>query len=253
MNKKFLYILALTIIYFGCSKKNGQSATQTSGSKSLYAVAGRDTTICKPYAGSGRIFQAMLDGSGSHDSLGSIVSYTWTQYVSGASVPIVVGAKAITPVEISTPGNNTFWLEVKDNEGRIAQDSVTVNVMQNFEYEYDSLSWDSAVGALATISERYKPGLIESWPDFTDAQINNASAFITTYTGQCEDVGSWQMIPYVPYDSIQLTTKSLFYTVISGHGGLFPEVFASKNSGIDFNQIVSIGFDINSGAGDWDY
>jgi len=250
----FFILVATVIIYFGCSKKNDQSSfTQNSKSKTLVAVAGRDTSICMPYGGTGYIFQGILDGRESHDSLGNIISYVWTQQVSGGSSPLVVGTKALTEVEISNRGMNTFWLQVKDDQGQVAYDSVSINVIQNFAFEYDGLSWDSAVGALTTISESFKTGLIESWPDFTNAATSQSGAYLTNYNGQCNDVGSWQMIPYVPYDSIQLTPVSLFYTVIPGHGVLFPEIFAKTNSGIDFTQKVSIAFNINSSEGAWDY
>ena len=62
------------------------------------------------------------------------------------------------------------------------------------------------------------------------------------------------MIPYVPYDSIELTNKLIFYTVISApdHGILYPEVFAQTNSGIDLSEKVSIGFDVGF-TDPWDY
>ncbi|HLY68822.1 MAG TPA: hypothetical protein VKR53_03780 [Puia sp.] len=249
----FFIQLAALIIYFGCNKHDHSSSTQANKSKSLVAIAGRDTSICMPYGGTGHIFQGILDGQGSHDSLGNIVSYDWKQMVPGTGTLIDVGSKALTEVEISNPGINTFWLEVKDDQGQVAYDSVSINIIQNFTFEYDGLSWDSAVGALTTISESFKPGLIESWPDFTKAIIDQSTALITNYNGQCVDIASWKVIPYVPYDSIQLTPVPLFYTIIPGHGVLFPEIFAKTNAAIDFNQQVSIAFDLNSGQGGWDY
>src|SRR5579862_2169498 len=224
MKKMSLFVLATTIIYFGCSKKNNQSSSiQNPKSKTLVAIAGHDTSICMPFGGTGYVFKGILDGRGSHDSLGNIISYAWLQ-LTGGNPPVVVGNQALTDVEVSNPGTNIFWLEIKDDKGQIAYDSVRINVVANFEYEYDGLSWDSAVGALTTISERFKPGLIESWPDFTQAIINQSSASIINYNGECNDISSWQIIPFVSYDSIQLTPASLFYTLIPGHGVLFPEI-----------------------------
>jgi hypothetical protein len=257
MKKIPFFILAAAIIYFGCSKKNGQSSSaHVSNSKTLFAIAGHDSTICMPFGGSGNNFQASLDGRESHDSLGNITSYVWTQQVSGASAPVVVGTSALSVIQINNPGPGviTYWLQVKDDKGQISYDSVSLHIIQNFGFEYDALTWDSAVGPLTTISERFKPGLIESWPDFTNTTPIESTAYIINYNGQCNDLSSWQVIPYVRYDSIQLTPASLFYTVIPGHGVLFPEVFAKTNSGMDFTQKVSIAFDINNdGAGDWDY
>jgi hypothetical protein len=264
MKKISFLLLATGIIYFGCSKKNDQSSMQTVQTpkpKTLVANAGRDTSICMPDSGTGYIYKGILDGRRSHDSLGNIVSYVWSE-VFGTSPPAnspnIVGSNALTEVEISDQGfggnNYTFQLEVKDDRGQVAYDTVIININNNFEYEYDGLSWDSTAGALTTISEKFKPGLIQSWPDFTNAVINNSSAYIIKYNGECNALSSWQMIPYVPYDSIQQTNISLFYTLIASpdHGILFPEIFAKTNSGFDFNQKVSIGFDIGF-ADPWDY
>ena len=265
MKRIYFLAFATAIIYFGCSKKNVQSSSaRPTRPNTLVANAGRDTSICMPYDGTGNIYQVILDGRGSHDSSGNIVSYVWSQVLGPspqANSPIVVGSKALTGVDISDPGVNggiyIYQLEVKDDQGQVDVNTVTITVNRNFDYEYDGLSWDSAVGALTTINERLNPGLIQSWPDFTNAVINNSSAYIINYNGECSEISSWQMIPYVPYDSIQLTNNLIFYTLISApdHGILFPEIFAKTNSGIDFNQKVSVGFDIEypDGGGDWDY
>jgi hypothetical protein len=51
-----------------------------------------------------------------------------------------------------------------------------------------------------------------------------------------------------PHDSILLTNKPIFYSLVSGHsnivgpGILYTEIYAHPNSEIDLHQKVSIGF-----------
>ena len=256
MKKISFLLLATGIIYFGCSKKNDQSfPAQTTNPRTLVANAGRDTSICMPFGGTGNMFEGILDGRASHDSSGKIVSYSWWEtFAPNGSYSTLISLNDSLVVVKILGGVHTYRLEVIDDQGRVDFDTVSITANGNFEYEYDGLSWDSAVGKLTTISERLKPGLIQSWPDFTNAIINQSNAYIINYNGECNDISSWQMIPYVPFDSIQLTNKLIFYTVISAldHGILYPEVFAQTNSGIDFSQKVSIGFDVGF-TDPWDY
>ncbi len=226
--------------------------------KTLVANAGRDTSICMPFGGMGNMFEGLLDGRASHDASGKIVSYTWRE-ISAPNLsypPLLIELNdSVVGVQISR-GLHTYKLEVKDDHGQVDDATVTINANPNFDYEYDGLSWDSVAGNLTTISERFTPGLIQSWPDFTYAIMNQSYAYIMNYNGACNDISSWQIIPYVPYDSIQLTNKPIFYTVISAPKLwiMYPEVFAQTNSGIDFNKKVSIGFDVDTtDAGEWDY
>ncbi len=260
MKRIYFLAFATAIFYFGCRKENDQASSmqtvQTAKPKTLVANAGLDTSICMPFGGTGNTFKSILDGRASHDGSGNIVSYVWSELLGPGNSPIFVGSKALTEVEISdlsiNGGIHTFQLEVKDDQGQVDDDIVSININKNFGYEYDGLSWDSTVGALKTISEKFKPGLMESWPDFTNAIIDQSSAYIINYNGKCNDISNWNWVPYVPYDSIQLTNISLFYTLIAVRNGIvYPEIFAKTNSGIDFNQKVSIGFNV-AFADPWD-
>jgi hypothetical protein len=259
MKKITFFALATAIIFFGCSKKNDQSPSmqtgQTTKPKILVANAGLDTSICMPFGGTGNMFEGILDGRASHDSSGKIVSYSWweTFPANGSYSSLIALNDSLVVVKISG-GVHTYRLEVQDDQGRVDYDTVRITANGNFEYEYDGLSWDSAVGKLTTISERFKPGLIQSWPDFTSAIVNLSNAYIINYEGECNALSNWKSIPYVPYDSIQLTNIPLFYTLIAApdHGILFPEIFAQTNSGINYNQKVSIGFDVGF-SDPWDY
>jgi|SRR5450755_582764 hypothetical protein len=261
MKRIFFLAVATAVIYFGCAKKNDQpSSTQTSKPKTLFANAGLDTTICMPYDGTGDIFKGILNGRASHDDSGKIVSYSWAE-IGGFHSLIDSSNKDSTKVTFTGNYRHQFALEVRDDHGQVDRGYVVINIVQNFDAQYNGVYWDSTVGVLKTISVKIKPALIESWPG---AFASNQSEFVylSNYNGNCIDASSWKQLPYVPYDSIQLTNKSIFYSLIfdlpnninQGYG--YPEIYAKTNSGIDFNQKVSVGFiegSIATGADTWDY
>lgn len=258
MKKICFPALAIAIIYFGCTKMNNQSSSTQTTIKTLIANAGVNSTICVPYGGTGNVFKGILDGTASHDASGKIIFYAWTEITDGFNYN-VVSNQAKTEIILSA-GVHQFQLMVWDDHNQTDKNSVVINVIQNFNFEYDGLSWDSTVGALTTISVKAKPALIESWPGPFES-IQPDFAYISIYDGTCKDFSSWTELPYVPYDSIQLTDKPVFYSLIFNlpnsinHGNGYPEIYAKTNSGIDFNQKVSIGiikFDPN-GPGQWDY
>jgi hypothetical protein len=82
--------------------------------------------------------------------------------------------------------------------------------------------------------------------------------YLNNFNGECIDTTNQEKLTYVPYDSIHLTDKLVFYSLISvpktiiDNGRLYPEIFAKSNSGIDFNQKVSVGFTVISPP-EWDY
>lgn len=256
MKKVFILAYTLVFIFFGCTK-NDQSTSSRNSTIPLVADAGSDTTICMPYGGSGNLFKTILDGRASHDGSGKIVSYAWSEI--GPNPSTVFSTSSSTDIILSG-GLHQFMLKVADDHNQMELDTVVINVVQDFNTEYVGLTWDSTVGILKTISVRSKPALIESWPGpYKNIQLD--SVYVSDYDGTCKDLSSWKQIPYVPYDSIQLTDKPLFYSVIFdipntvNLGTGYPELFAKTSSGIDFNQKVSIGFknDNPTGAGDWDY
>ncbi|MGB3851826.1 MAG: PA14 domain-containing protein, partial [Tunicatimonas sp.] len=67
-----------------------------------------------------------LDGSGSYDADGSIVSYTWSKVAGPDSYSIVSENEKVTTVVELTPGVYTFELTVKDNESAPHSDQVQV-------------------------------------------------------------------------------------------------------------------------------
>jgi hypothetical protein len=256
MKKIFILSVVTASFFIGC-KKN-QSTTPSA--KHLFANAGSDTTICLTYGGFGDLYKGILNGRASHDDAGKIISYTWklmgdtnllypypqTNNFSNDS----------TPVTFFYVGQNIkFNLEVRDDQGRIDNDQVTMNINLQFSYEYDGLSWDSTIGSLTTISVKYKPGFMEVWPDSVLAGTTQ-EVYLVTYTGACFDVNSWTKLHYVSYDSIQLTQQPLFYSLVPGpssfysQGALYPEIYGRTNSGFDFTQKLSVGINVKS---PWDY
>ncbi len=257
--KKILFLAATTsIIFFGCNKKNDQPSSIQTATKTLFAKAGVNSTVCMPYGGTGNVFKGILDGTASHDESGKITFYAWTEITPG--FPNNVLSNQASAEIILSAGVHKFQLMVWDDHNQTDTNSVVINVIQNFNFEYDGLSWDSTVGALTTINVKAKPALIESWPGPFES-IQPDFAYISNYDGTCKDFSSWVQLPYVPYDSIQLTDKAVFYSLIFdfpngiNHGTGYPEIFAKTNSGFDINQKVSLGFIKGSptGAGDWDY
>lgn len=281
MKRIFFLAVALEIL-FSCCNKNVVNIQSTPpppppllpSINYLIANAGSDTTICTTYGGTGNIFKGILDGRASRDDSGKIVSYSWSEIIGPNVEPLSfywfnydsVGfsgdSSQVTLLYGGSPsilggGFHVFMLTVHDDHGRIDSARVTMNIIQYFDAEYNGLSWDSTAGPLTTISVKTKPGLIESWPQGFDFNNGYSGIYLTRFNGQCFDTTNEQMLPYVPYDSIQLTDNPVFYSMISippsiinpgslfqytYAGTLYPEIYAKTNSGIDFTQKVSIGF-----------
>jgi hypothetical protein len=277
--KRIFYLTVAAAIFFSCCNKNvvnTQSTTQPPPPPPqpvnyLMANAGSDTTICIPYGGTGTYFKGMLDGRASRDDSGKIVSYSWSEITGPNTEPLwynynldyLVFSEDSAQVTLLNLGGGVgeighlFMLTVRDDHGRVDSARVTINIIQNFGEEYDGLSWDSTAGLLTTISVKAKPALIKSWPHNFDYNNGYSGIYLSNFNGQCFDTTNQTKLAYVPYDSIQLTDKLVFYSVISSPpsiinpGTLFqgisaglsyPEIYAKINSGIDFNQKVSIGF-----------
>jgi hypothetical protein len=250
MKKLIFTAIVLVVIFTHCNKtvdsKVITSPPPPPAPKHLIANAGADTTICLPYGGTGKIFKAILDGRASRDDSGKIISYHWLEIVSeGSPSPAQfthLTGDTTTATFHSGFGVHVFNLEVRDDQGRVDFAQIRVNVISQFDYAYDNLSWDSTTNGLTTISVKFKPGVMESWP-----AGSFRSVYFKNFEG-CYDISRWQKLPYVPYDSIRLTNQPLFYSVVLGHSNIigpgisYTEIYANSNSGIDLTQKVSIGF-----------
>jgi len=240
--------IVTAVIFTHCQKAEDSKVIILSPpTKHLVANAGADTTICMPYGGTGDIFKAILNGRASTDNSGTIISYSWSEIVDeGSPYPQAqitdIHNDSTTAIFHSGSGLHIFKLEVRDDQGRVDFARINVNFISPFDFGYDELSWDSTTSGLSTISVHFKPGLMETWPRGLYRYV-----YFKNFKG-CYDISQWQRLPYVPYDSIRLTDKPLFYSLVSGHsniispGILYTEIFAHSNSGIDLRQKVSIGF-----------
>ena len=92
---------------------------QTAGPAAPVAAAGADQTVTDT-DGTG-FEEVVLDGSGSSDSDGTIVSYAWRE----GGTPL---ANGVNPTVSLAVGTHTIELEVTDNDSQTAVDTVVVTV-----------------------------------------------------------------------------------------------------------------------------
>ena len=87
------------------------------------ANAGSSQTVSLPFT------DVTLDGSGSYDPGGTIVSYSWVQ-LSGDGGVTIVGSSQVQPQIFGlTAGTYVFQLTVTDNNGATAVSTVTITVL----------------------------------------------------------------------------------------------------------------------------
>ena len=166
---------------FGYGLVNALSAVQTAGVNiTPKADAGADQAVVDS-DGDG-VENVALNGSGSSDSDGSIVSYEWYE---GATLL----ATGVSPTAALALGNHTVTLTVTDNEGATASDSVQINIVA-----------ESSGIALSTVGYKVK-GLMKadlSWDGATSGNVDvyrNGSVITTTvndwtYTDNINQRGS---------------------------------------------------------------
>jgi hypothetical protein len=256
MKKFFLLILSACMIYFGC-KKNNTPIVQSKPPNPLVADAGLDTSLFVPQPGSGSAFLANLNGKASYDSAGKIVSYSWTEvdgYPTGPFSYITSPNSDSTEaymLEGLDPDTKSyvrkFQIEVQDDHQNVAYDTVNITINRKFAEEFDGLSWDSTIGPLTCLNIACDTQ-IWACPVFGFYYLDTPDIMnLCTFDGKCSDIMSWTIIPYVPYDSIKLTNKNLFYSSNSNNandianGNDWAVIYASQKAGIDFTQKISIG------------
>ncbi len=91
----------------------------------LMANAGSDTTISLPASG------FVLNGGGSTDIGGTIVSYQWKQMSGPTTVNLGAGNMVMCPADGLAAGKYVFQLTVKDDLGSTASATVTITVIDN--------------------------------------------------------------------------------------------------------------------------
>jgi Y_Y_Y domain len=249
MKRIFFFVFLMTIvlitgIFIGCKK------SMTTKPKTPIANAGPDSVINMPQTGIPSEFEAILNGKGSHSINSEIVFYSWT----------AIGKNGSTIIHISSPNTDSttvifenpeagiyqFRLEVMDNLNNIDYDTVSITINRKFLYEYDRISWDSTfnsftyidLGPQLTNDGDYQFNLILFGYSLPPDLIS-----FCTFNGNCNDISSWKIIPYLPRDSIELTDKNIFYSTDSSACCInaWYTIYATSNAGIDFSQKISVG------------
>ena len=117
----------ITLLIFSACKKNKSCERCREGNKAPTAIAGPDQQITLP---TDSIF---LDGSASNDSDGKINTWLWKKIERPASFSIASAANSKTVVKNLLSGVYRFELNVTDDKGASANDTVmiTVNAASN--------------------------------------------------------------------------------------------------------------------------
>jgi hypothetical protein len=264
MKKQFFILSLALLVISGCKKNNTVRMVQPVPQNPLVAVAGPDTTLYITVQGWGCLYMSILNGRLSHDSAGTIISYAWTEvdafekFLGSAIGSPNADSTAAYMMEFSAAYTNfgipvtnsytrEFQLEVQDDKKNVAYDTVKITLKRKFGFQFDNLSWDSTVGSLTYISlGNDNPQILQN--PFFGLYYTDSSDYMNICTaGNCVDIQSWQTVPYVPYDSIFLTTKNVFYTTNSGDSSDivnqndWPVIYARQNGRIDFTKKASIG------------
>jgi len=252
MKSLFFLISLATIVFFGCKKDDNLPTSQF-----LFANAGTDTAVSLPLQGSGWYFRAILSGKASYSLSGKIISYSWTALYQDSFDFFIVSENADSSelflmewpdIQMPKSTSRRFRLEVRDDHQNVDDDTVTITIIRRFLAEYRDLSWDSTVGPLTYLNIKPKTDQIVNYQPFhMNYPITPDILNLCAFGNNCEDIQSWKIIPYVPYDSIKLTNKDLFYSNSTNNaddidaGEAWVVIYATPQSGIDFNQKVSIG------------
>jgi len=216
-------ILFPAVILFTSCKKIDQVSSATPRPQTIrppYALAGPDQIIVLPKD------SVTLDGSGSVDPDGKIVSYLWTE-ISGPGQVVITNANVdVTTITGFLDGIYSFKLHVTDDEGAVDDDIVQIMFIKNligFEYFFQQ-SWSSNDGAGAD-NDVYVTTL--SLPDLFLPNISLEVSLLL------ESSTVWIS---VPKDRSPLATNSQYYYFI-GSDVLF--VYASYPG--SFVQLIGKG------------
>jgi hypothetical protein len=93
------------------------------GNQSPVAMPGNDITVQLPLA------SITLDGSGSYDPDGKIISYKWTKVSGPTTFTLLTPSSATTVLSNMVPGTYVFRLSVTDDKGALDNETMTVTVL----------------------------------------------------------------------------------------------------------------------------
>ena len=145
------------------------------GNQVPVADAGLNQTIASDSTGNGSV---TLDGSGSFDLDGSIVSYSWTE----DDAELEVGA---TPTVMLTEGVHVITLTVTDDAGAANDDQVTITVDGGYFDDCDAATdWKSAnTLTVNTKKQKQGQGCLEATGSGTDdfKKVFSKAVSVTSY------------------------------------------------------------------------
>jgi ribosomal protein L14 len=121
------YVFQLTVTDNTGATASAQVTITVNGTASTgpVAIAGSDTTIAYPSS------TAVLNGSQSYSSNGTIVSYAWSQVSGPSNATIATDNAAASTVSQLALGVYVFQLTVTDNLGNVDSSTVTVTVLNS--------------------------------------------------------------------------------------------------------------------------
>ena len=126
--KLFCFFFLLTASFFSCKKDaveilRNNPPTIPTINKLPVANAGKDTVLKLPVDLLNT--PLVLDGSGSHDTDGTITAYAWEK-IAGPDLYCLDRFGSNASLRCMLPGNYSFRLKVTDNDGGISYDTVMV-------------------------------------------------------------------------------------------------------------------------------
>lgn len=173
---------------------NGVVITEISNTSQNFvplAKAGNNFTVTLP------IDSATLDGSASYDSDGNIIEYLWKKISGPAGLIVDNPNNSVTKIRNLVYGNYIFELAVKDNQGIIAKDTVSLQVQNSIQAppNYDTINCNKnfkivVLGSSTAYGTGASP-IDSSWvnkytrylklKNISNSVINLATLSLTTY------------------------------------------------------------------------
>jgi hypothetical protein len=167
--RTIIYSVFYTCLLFSCKKEDTIQPTPTN--KAPVARAGQDTTIYIPET------SYTLDGKDSFDPDGEDIKFSWRQ-ISGPQLHFFQLNNNQTTATLSVRGEGSYEFELKvtDPSGLSAQDTVLLNVVDNF-----------AVGKAPVVSLICNSQML---PSHIDQIELSANAYVESDQGQRFDIRS---------------------------------------------------------------